>query len=88
MYDDYEKIQSQEKQIREDLIDAQVLSNLLFQQRAERKSWQGIRVQYSGIPGTAGLEINERMLLFQEELQEIEAQDKLVDILREFLDII
>ena len=45
-------------------------------------------MQYSGIPGTTSLSTNERLLMFLEERQELEAQDKVVDIFREFLDII
>jgi hypothetical protein len=45
-------------------------------------------VLFSGIPGTTSLISNEGILMFQEERQEIDAQEKLVDIFREFLDII
>jgi len=60
---------------------------LKFQQSAERKSWQGVNVLYSGIPGTSSLIPYERTLMFQEERDEVEAQNKITDIFRDIYDI-
>jgi len=60
---------------------------LKFQQSAERKSWQGVNVLYSGIPGTSSLIPYERTLTFQEERDEVEAQNKITDIFRDIYDI-
>jgi hypothetical protein len=45
-------------------------------------------VLYSGIPGTSSLLPNEGTLMFTEERDEIEAQDKIVDIFRDIHDIL
>ena len=72
----------------DELIDPNILSRIKFQQISERKAWQGLNVQFSGVPGTTTLIPNEGILMFSEERQELDAQDKIVDIFREFLDII
>ena len=46
---------------------------LKFQQAAEQKSWQGVNVLYSGIPGTSSLVPFEKILMFQYEQHEFEA---------------
>mgnify|MGYP000988877284 CR=1 FL=1 len=43
---------------------------------------------YSGIPGTTSLVQNEGILMFQEERNEIDAQDKVVDIFREMYEVL
>jgi len=60
---------------------------LKFQQAAEQKSWQGINVLYSGIPGTSSLIPFEKILMFQYEQHEFEAQDKIIDIFRDIHDL-
>lgn len=72
----------------DELIDSNILSRIKFQQISERKSWQGLNVNFSGVPGTTTLIPNEGILMFTEERQEMDAQDKIVDVFREFLDII
>ena len=70
------EIMNQELQAEEsedELFDPNVLQKLKFQQSAERKSWQGVNVMYSGIPGTSSLIPSEGILMFQEERDEIEA---------------
>ena len=52
----------------EPLIDPQVLARLKFSQIGERRNWEGINVQYAGIPGNVTLNINERQLMFQHEM--------------------
>ena len=52
----------------EPLIDPQVLARLKFCQIGERRNWEGINVQYAGIPGNVSLNINERQLMFQPEM--------------------
>jgi hypothetical protein len=48
----------------DELFDENVLQKLKFQQSAERKSWQGVNVMYSGIPGTSSLIPSEGILMF------------------------
>ena len=71
----------------EKMIDERILERLVYQQVMERKSWQGISVQHSGIPGTTSLLLNEGTLMFKEERTEFDAQEKIVDIFREILDL-
>ena len=78
----------QDEESEDELFDNAVLQKLKFQQSAERKSWQGVNVLYSGIPGTSSLIPNEGILMFQEERDEIEAQTKIVDIFRDIHDIL
>ena len=56
--------QEAEEEAEEPLIDPQVLTRLKFSQIGERRSWEGINVQYAGIPGNVTLNINERQLMF------------------------
>lgn len=78
----------EEENSEDDLFDPNVLMKLKFQQTAERKAWQGVNVLYSGIPGTSSLIPYERTLMFQEERDEMEAQDKIADIFRDIHDIV
>jgi hypothetical protein len=59
--------ESEEEVEEDELIDPNVLIKLKFQQISERKSWQGINVLFSGIPGTTSLIPNEGIMMFQEE---------------------
>ena len=59
-------VENQQRQAQQ-LFDPAVIAKLKFQQSAERKAWQGINVQHSGIPGTSNLNVNERILMFQPE---------------------
>ena len=52
----------------EPLIDPQILARLKFSQIGEKRNWIGINVQYAGIPGNVTLNINERQLMFQQEM--------------------
>ena len=52
----------------EPLLDPQVLARIKFSQIGERRNWEGINVQYAGIPGNVSLNINERQLMFQPEM--------------------
>lgn len=42
---------------------------------------------YSGIPGTSSLAHNERIMMFQEERDEVEAQQKIVEVLTDIYEI-
>ena len=53
----------------EPFIDPQVLARIKFSQIGERRNWEGINVHYSGIPGNISLNINERVLLFKQEME-------------------
>lgn len=90
MFNDLAEDQNSESAEQEqvDLLDPFVLHKLQFHQRAEKKNWQGIKVEYSGIPGNITLERGERMTMFPMEMHEMQAAEKVLDIFREFIDII
>jgi len=57
-----------------------VLARIKFSQIGERRNWEGINVHYSGIPGNISLNINERVLLFKQEMEGIQAAEIVLNL--------
>lgn len=66
-----------------DLLDPEILNKLIYTQRTEKKQWQGIKIEHVGIPGTTSLESNDRVLLFNQEKLEIQAEQVVLEIFKE-----
>ena len=63
----------------EPMLDASVIARIKFQQSYERRNWKGLNVSYAGVPGTSQHLNAREILMFSNEKDHIESQDKLLD---------